>query len=63
MLLGSCVFGAIVSFPDGVRLQLGEVVRRAFGASGLTVDEWNELTERAREHRLVDAYYDMCAKR
>lgn len=43
-LLGSSVQPAIFKLRDGTELQLGEIVRRAFVASGLeTAREWNQL--------------------
>lgn len=43
-LLGSNVQPAIFKLRDGTELQLGEIVRRAFVASGLeTAREWNQL--------------------
>lgn len=41
------------------QVQLGEVVLRAQQDSGLSARAWNALTEREREHRLVDAIADM----
>jgi len=43
-LLGSSVQPAIFKLRNGTELQLGEIVRRAFVASGLeTAREWNQL--------------------
>ena len=58
MLLGSNIFSSSVRLK-GVEHQLGDLVRAAFSKSGLTIEEWNALSEREREHKLVDAYYDM----
>lgn len=57
-LYGSNIFPAYINV-GAERVQLGEIVRRAFADSGMTQEEWNDLTEREREHKLVDAYYDM----
>ena len=46
----------------GEQVQLGTVVARAFKDSGLTTNAWNDLPERTREHRLVDAIADMRAE-
>jgi hypothetical protein len=37
------------------QVQLGTVVQRAHKDSGLSVEDWNALSEVDREHRLVDA--------
>jgi hypothetical protein len=43
----------------GQQVQLGAIVARAHRDSGMSTNDWNELTERQREHRLVDAIADM----
>lgn len=49
-LLGSNVQPATFKLSDGSELQLGEIVRRAKGISGLqTAKEWNALTDDQRE--------------
>lgn len=51
-LLGSRVQPAVFKMTDGSFMQLGELVRRAFDGSGLTVDQWNSLPDKAREENL-----------
>jgi len=58
VLLGSNTLPALVDLGVGAPVPLGTVVQEAFRASGLSEDEWNELTEDARDdylHRLIDA--------
>lgn len=53
MLLGSGVLPSMVPIGD-TEVQLGEVVRGAFEASELSVEEWNALEGDAREQLLQD---------
>ena len=62
MLYGSCIFPGLVRIKWD-EVQLGDIVRRAFADSGLTTEQWNNLSERDREHKLVDAFYDMRSER
>jgi hypothetical protein len=61
MLLGSNIFPS-EPWLGGRRVQLGDIVRRAYQDSRLTAEAWNSLAEREREHLLVDAYYAMRAE-
>lgn len=61
MLLGSNILPAHIWIKNEER-QLGDVVRRAHKDSGLSVDAWNALSEKAREYLLVDAVYAMRAE-
>jgi hypothetical protein len=54
MLYGSSNLPGLVTIL-GKQVQLGEIVRRAFADSKLTVEAWNAEDETKREHRLVDA--------
>lgn len=58
MLMGSSLLPSIIRIGSK-EIQLGEVVRRAFAESGLTVDEWNALKELTREHLLARVVYEM----
>ncbi|MGF6420044.1 hypothetical protein ABH900_003561 [Stenotrophomonas sp. AN71] len=52
-LLGSNVLPANIELAEGVSVQLGEVVRRAHEATGLSVAEWNALEDGDREAELA----------
>lgn len=54
MLLGSSILSSMVDVGGEEPLQLGEVVRRAHEASGLSVAEWNAMPEDERERRLEE---------
>lgn len=51
-LYGSNVLPANIELAEGVAVQLGEVVRQAHEASGLTIADWNALGDGDREARL-----------
>ncbi|PJL44743.1 hypothetical protein [Stenotrophomonas maltophilia] len=51
-LYGSNVLPANIELAEGVAVQLGEVVRLAHEASGLTIADWNALDDGDREARL-----------
>lgn len=53
-LLGSSVQPASFELPDGTVLALGDVVREAHVASGLSVGDWNALEDSAREALIAD---------
>jgi len=55
MLLGSDVLPATFHLPGDKLLTLGDVVRAAHDASGLTVEAWNALESAQREKLLDDA--------
>lgn len=51
VLLGSSIQPSMFKLADGTELQLGEVVRRAYAASGMaTVKGWNALPADTQEH-------------
>lgn len=54
MLFGSSILPSMILIVDK-EVQLGDVVRRAFADSGLTVEEWNNLPEHEREDSLARA--------
>lgn len=50
-LVGSSVQPSTFKLADGTELQLGDVVRRAYEASGMaTAKEWNDLPGETQEH-------------
>lgn len=49
ILLGSNVQPSSFDLADGSVLALGDVVRKAHAASGLSVEDWNALEDSARE--------------
>lgn len=48
-LFGSDVQPAVLTAPSGLEVTLGDIVRAAFEASGMTAAEWNEQTAEDRE--------------
>jgi len=54
-LLGSNVLPASIELVDGKTVSLGDVVRHAHAASGLSIEAWNELDDTLREAKLADA--------
>jgi len=54
-LLGSDLLPSQVHLVDDVAVALGDVVRRAHEASGLSIEGWNELDSTIREAKLADA--------
>ena len=54
-LLGSDLLPTQVHLVDDVAVALGDVVRRAHQASGLSIEGWNELDSTTREAKLADA--------
>lgn len=61
VLLGSGVLPAMVNIAEGKDVQLGDVVAEAHKASGLSVEEWNELPESERDEKLNAAIEAMRA--
>lgn len=61
-LNGSNVLPAVVALLAGVEVQLGAIVARAHSASGLSVDDWNALTDADREAKLDAALQEMRAE-
>ncbi|NFV80003.1 hypothetical protein [Magnetospirillum aberrantis] len=53
-LLGSSTLAAVLTVTEGVTITLGELVAKAFDASGLSIEEWNGLDEKARDLHLED---------
>ncbi|MBD8696594.1 hypothetical protein [Stenotrophomonas sp. CFBP 13718] len=54
-LLGSNVLPVRIDLVDDVSVSLGDVVRRAHAASGLSIEDWNGLDGTLREAKLADA--------
>ncbi|MBD7952710.1 hypothetical protein H9654_00700 [Stenotrophomonas sp. Sa5BUN4] len=54
-LLGSNVLPVRIDLVDDVSVSLGDVVRCAHTASGLSIEGWNELDDTLREAKLADA--------
>jgi len=54
VLLGSSILESTYTIA-GKTVQLGDIVRRAHGDSGLSVDAWNALEDNDRERRLSNA--------
>jgi hypothetical protein len=57
-LYGSNIFASIFHI-NGKMYYLGDLVRSAQIDSGLSVTDWNKLTERERDIILVDHFYDL----
>lgn len=53
-LLGSSVLPSMVEIGPGKSVQLGNVVARAYKASGLSAEDWNALAAEDREARLAE---------
>lgn len=65
VLLGSSTLGSLIEIGDR-QAQLGEVVAAAHAASGLSVEDWNGLTEEARDELLqaqIDVMREAAVKR
>lgn len=60
VLLGSSVHPESFNLSEGRTVQLGEVVARAQSTSGLTVEQWNALTDDERAAK-IDATLDVMA--
>lgn len=58
-LIGSDKFDAEIEVAEGQKIILGDLVRAAFEASGLSVSEWNALEGEARDELLDKALADM----
>lgn len=54
ILLGSNVQPSSFDLADGSVLALGDVVRKAHAASGLSVEDWNALEDSAREALIAE---------
>lgn len=54
-LLGSNLLPVSIELVDGVTVSLGDVVRHAHAASGLSIEAWNDLDDTLREAKLADA--------
>lgn len=52
VLLGSSTLPALIDLGVGAPVPLGTVVQEAFRASGLTENEWNDLSDEARDEHL-----------
>lgn len=61
-LLGSSLQPARFEFADGSELSLGDVVRKAHAASGLSVEAWNELSENDREVAIAETVQGLIAE-
>jgi hypothetical protein len=61
MLLGSSLLPSMINIGDK-EVQLGDVVRRAYHDSNLTVTQWNNLDPLEREGLLARAVYTMRAE-
>lgn len=53
MLVGSSELPSTFALADGGELALGDVVRTAFDASGLSVDAWNALEDNTRDRQIL----------
>ncbi len=62
VLVGSNVLPSNIELAEGVTVQLGEVVRKAHEASGLSVADWNALDEGDREARLAATVLELQAE-
>lgn len=54
-LLGSNLLPTNIELVDGVTVSLGDLVRQAHTASGLSIEAWNDLDGTLREAKLADA--------
>jgi len=54
-LLGSNLLPASIHLDGDVSVSLGDVVRHAHAASGLSIEAWNGLDDTLREAKLADA--------
>ena len=54
-LLGSNLLPASIHLDGDVSVSLGDVVRHAHAASGLSIEAWNDLDDTLREAKLADA--------
>lgn len=61
-LYGSSVQPSTFDLADGLTLQLGDVVRTAFEASGLSVDDWNTQEDAAREASIAEVVSTLALK-
>lgn len=61
-LLGSSVLPSMIDLGEGPNVQLGTVVARAHKESGLTISDWNALTDEARETLLAETVDAMKAE-
>ncbi|MGE8288672.1 MAG: hypothetical protein ACN6RG_11970 [Stenotrophomonas sp.] len=60
-LTGSNVLPSNVDLAEGVTLPLGDVVRKAHEASGLSIADWNALDDSDREARLAATVLELQA--
>lgn len=60
LLKGSTVHPETINLGDGNGLHIDDVVDAAFAESGLTQEQWNELSDEDR-HANIDAYLDTLA--
>lgn len=56
-LVGSGLLPSLIRYDTGFEITLGDLVQQAHTASGLSVDDWNGLTDQARE-TLLQVYVD-----
>lgn len=61
-LLGSSVLPSMIDLGEGPNVQLGTVVARAHKESGLSISDWNALTNDAREALLTETVEAMKAE-
>jgi len=54
-LLGSNVLPMRIDLVDDASVSLGDVVRHAHAASGLSIEAWNDLDDTLREAKLADS--------
>lgn len=54
-LLGSNLLASNIDLVGDVTVPLGDVVRHAHAASGLSIEDWNALDDTLREAKLADA--------
>lgn len=58
-LFGSTVQPSTWTLKDGSTLQLGDVVAEAHKRSGLSIEDWNKLTQDDREGRIATVVSEM----
>lgn len=58
MLYGSNVLGSFIWTQRGM-IPLGDVVRKAFERSKMTVEEWNATPDLERDFTLIKTIYEM----
>jgi flagellar biosynthesis GTPase FlhF len=61
-LYGSSVLPSMLDIGAAAEIQLGDLVRRSHTESGLSVPEWNDLSEEDRDAKLAKTLADMRAE-